>query len=117
MLTPYRRHKKTCPHNDRNLKLDAHRCPMWLEGVIHGAYRRHSLNVCSWEKAEKIRREMEEGKIPKQVSVSEAVEIFLADQKARALAESALRKLGPCAPLPCVLYRTRTSAGRSWWRG
>ena len=40
MLTLYRRHKKTCPITDRFQKQDAHRCPMWAEGVIDGVYYR-----------------------------------------------------------------------------
>src|SRR5665213_313759 len=95
MLTLHRRHKKSCPHTDRYIKLDAHRCPMWVEGMLDGVYRRESLKVSSWEKAEQIRREMEEGKTVKHVSVTEAIEIFLADQKARALADSTMRKLKP----------------------
>jgi hypothetical protein len=66
---------------------------MWIEGMLDGVYRRESLKVHSWEKAEKIRREMEEGKTVKPVSIAEAIEIFLAEQQARALAESTLRKL------------------------
>ncbi|HEY3740126.1 MAG TPA: tyrosine-type recombinase/integrase [Bryobacteraceae bacterium] len=93
MLTLHRRHKKTCPHTDRYIKLDAHRCPMWVEGMLDGVYRRESLKVSSWEKAEQIRREMEEGKGVKHVPISEAIETFLAEQQARALTESTLRKL------------------------
>lgn len=93
MLTLHRRHKKTCPHTDRYIKLDAHRCPMWIEGMVDGVYRRKSLKISSWEKAEQIRREMEEGKGVKHIPISEAIEIFLAEQKARALTESTLRKL------------------------
>jgi RHS repeat-associated protein len=66
---------------------------MWAEGMVDGVYYRQSLKVSSWEKAEQIRREMEEGKTVKPVTVSEATEAFLAEQKARALADSSLRKL------------------------
>jgi integrase/recombinase XerD len=93
MLTLHRRHKRTCPHTDRYIKLDAHRCPMWIEGMLDGVYRRESLKISSWEKAEQIRREMEEGKGVKHVPISEAIETFLAEQQARALTESTLRKL------------------------
>src|SRR5580658_4008796 len=70
MLTLHRRHKKTCPHTDRYIKLDAHRCPMWIEGMLDGVYRRESLKVSSWEKAEQIWREIEEGKEIRPVSVT-----------------------------------------------
>ncbi len=66
---------------------------MWIEGMLDVVYRRESLKVHSWEKAEQIRREMEEGRKEKPISVAEAIEIFLAEQKARALTESTLRKL------------------------
>lgn len=66
---------------------------MWVEGMLDGVYRRESLKVSSWEKAEQIRREMEEGKKQKPVPIAEAIEIFLAEQTARALTESTLRKL------------------------
>ena len=52
-----------------------------------------SLKISSWEKAEQIRREMEEGKGVRHVPISEAIETFIAEQKARALTESTLRKL------------------------
>jgi len=38
MLTLYRRHKRTCPHTNRDLKLDAHRCPVEIEVVLDGVY-------------------------------------------------------------------------------
>jgi integrase len=66
---------------------------MWAEGVIDGVYYRQSLKVSSWEKAEQIRREMEEGRKAEPVTVLHAIETFLAEQQARALAESTLRKL------------------------
>jgi len=40
---------------------------MWVEGMLDGIYRRESLKVSSWEKAEQIRREMEEEKAIRQV--------------------------------------------------
>jgi len=66
---------------------------MWVEGMLDGVYRRESLKVSSWEKAEQIRREMEEGKGVRHVPVSDDIETLLAEQTARALAESTLRKL------------------------
>ena len=93
MLTLYRRHKTGCPHTDRYLKQDAHRCPVWVEGVLEGVYHRHSLKVSSWEKAEQIRRQLEEGKPAAVPSIDAALDAFLAEQKARALSLSTQRKL------------------------
>ena len=93
MLTLYRRHKTGCPHTDRYLKLDAHRCPVWVEGMIEGVYHRHSLKVSSWDKAEQIRRQLEQGKPATVPSIDAALDVFLAEQKARALSEATQSKL------------------------
>jgi hypothetical protein len=60
------------------IKLDAHRCPVWIEGMLDGVHRRESLKVSSWEKAEKIRREMEEGKTVMDCSINGAALEFSA---------------------------------------
>ena len=92
MLTLYRRHKRTCPHTDRYLKQDAHRCPVWVEGIVRGVYRRHSLKVSSWEKAEQMRRELEEGKPAPKLTIEEAFEKYIADCMARHLSPSTVAK-------------------------
>jgi hypothetical protein len=93
LLTLYRRHKTACPHTDRYLKQDSRRCPIWIEGVLDGVYRRHSLKVSSWETAEDLRRQMEAGKPAAVPSVDSALGAFLAEQKARALSSATQRKL------------------------
>lgn len=93
MLTLYRRHKKTCPHTDRYLKQDSRRCPVWVEGILNGAYHRRSLKVSSWEKAEQIRREMEEGRPAAAPSVDLALNAFLAEHQARAVSQATQRNL------------------------
>jgi integrase len=93
MLTLYRRHKKTCPHTDRYLKQDAHRCPVWVEGMVDGAYRRHSLKVSSWEKAKKLAEEIEHGKQAQPpLTIAEAFSRFVSDCEARKLQPSSIGK-------------------------
>lgn len=95
MLTLYRRHKNDCPHTDRYLKNDAKRCPVWVEGVLDGSYRRHSLKTSSWERAEQIRRELERGRSAEPVTIEFALSAFLDDQKARSISEGTQRKIKP----------------------
>jgi integrase/recombinase XerD len=93
MLTLYRRHKRACPHAERFLKKDSHRCPVWVEGIVNGVYHRHSLKVSSWEQAEQIRRQMEEGRPAAEPSIDSSLDAFLAEQKSRALSLATQRKL------------------------
>jgi hypothetical protein len=34
--------QKSCTHADRHIKLDAQRCPMWIEGMLDSVCRRES---------------------------------------------------------------------------
>jgi integrase len=92
MLTLYRRHKQTCPHTDRYLKQDVHRCPVWVEGLANGVYLRRSLKVSSWEKAEQLRRELENGKQTPKLTIKEAFEKYIAECIARNLSWSTISK-------------------------
>ena len=72
---------------------------MWAEGTVAGTYLRRSLKTKSWEKAQAKARKMEEAEDPappvreKPVSIEDAVTEYLADAKARDLAEATLYKL------------------------
>ena len=92
MLTLYRRHKRNCPHTDRYVKQDAHRCPVWVEGVVDGVYQRRSLKVASWDKAKKLAQVIEDGKKIEPVTISEAFSKFVADCEARNLQPASVRK-------------------------
>ncbi|HEY6392318.1 MAG TPA: hypothetical protein VIX89_13620, partial [Bryobacteraceae bacterium] len=59
---------------------------------MNGVYHRQSLKVASWEQAEQIRRQMEEGRPAAAPSIDSALDAFLAEQKARALAPATQRK-------------------------
>ena len=100
MLTLYRRHLKRCSKtDDRYWKRCS--CPMWVEGTVNGSYIRRSLQTASWERAQNLAREIESADNPKAVpakkedpvSIKQAVDEYLADARARELAESTLSKL------------------------
>jgi integrase/recombinase XerD len=90
----YRRHRADCPHvEDRYYRKC--RCAMWCEGTLEGKYERHSLKTRSWERAEQLKREAEDGKKPQQpksVTVSAALDSFIKDCEARNLNRSTLAK-------------------------
>jgi integrase/recombinase XerD len=100
MLTLYRRHLKRCSKkDDRYWKRCS--CPMWVEGTANGTYIRHSLQTASWERAQGLALEIESADDPKAppakkeeaITIQQAVDEYLADAKARDLAESTLAKL------------------------
>jgi integrase/recombinase XerD len=72
---------------------------MWAEGTVDGTYVRRSLKTKSWEKAVRIRREIDESEDPapkpkdEPVTIEQAVDEYLADAKARELGEATLYKL------------------------
>lgn len=74
---------------------------MWVEGTANGTYIRRSLQTASWERAQGLALEIESADDPKAVptkneesiTLQKAVQEYLADAKARDLAESTLSKL------------------------
>jgi integrase/recombinase XerD len=100
MLTLYRRHLKGCSKaTDRFYKRCA--CPMWVEGTANGTYVRRSMKTASWERATVLARIIEDSdnaaKTPERkdepVTIVKAVTEYLADAKARELADATLYKL------------------------
>lgn len=101
MLTLYRRHLKRCSKTeDRYWKRCS--CPMWVEGTVNGKYIRHSLRTASWERAQGLAHQIESADDPRSrpekkeqpITIEQAVDEYLADAKARDLADSTLYKLG-----------------------
>ena len=95
MLTIYRRHVPRCKYaGDRFYKRC--RCPMWIQGVLEGQSLRHSVKTTSWERAEEIKRELEDGRrLARQeqpITIDEALARFLADCRARNLNPSTFSK-------------------------
>ena len=100
MLTLYRRHRKRCSKaGDRFWKRCA--CPMWVEGKVSGTCIRRSLKTASWERAQNLAHEIEIAEDPKAapvkreepVNIQQAIDEYLADVRARDLADSTLSKL------------------------
>lgn len=87
MLTIFRRHGTGCPHKSRRYRRC--QCPIWIDGSIgEEKVSRRSLNLTSWEAAEDYVRESNRtGKLGgttfRQVPISEAVDLYLSDVRAR----------------------------------
>lgn len=95
VLTLYRRHLKACPHSAR--KFRRCQCPVWVEGTLGGEKIRKALDQTSWGAASDLitawTASGQIGVIREEIpSVTEAVEKFLADAKARHLSRETVRK-------------------------
>ena len=74
---------------------------MWVEGTANGTYVRRSLKTASWERATELSRIIEDSDKPAEtperkddpVTIVQAVTEYLADAKARELADATLYKL------------------------
>lgn len=91
MLTIFRRHMKDCKFTGRK-----HRncnCPIAVEGTLHGRMIRKSLDLRSWEAAQKLVRDWEANPEGGGITVKVAREKFITDAEARNLSENMVRKL------------------------
>jgi integrase/recombinase XerD len=90
-LSIYRRHSLLCGRQSRRYRRC--KCPCWIEGTLEGKYFRRSLKVRSWERAQKLVREMEEfGLQPQRVTLEHACNAFIQDAESRGLREASLYK-------------------------
>jgi integrase/recombinase XerD len=100
LLTIYRRHLSAARKMTTATGNSAP-APMWVEGTVNGTYIRRSLQTESWERAQELVLEIESADDPKKppaekeeaITIQQAVDEYLADAKARDLAESMLAKL------------------------
>lgn len=96
MLEPYRRHLKSCPRRDEGIGWQRCSCPVWCDGDLGGRRYRRSLKTRSWERALDRIKLLESGKVDAglalEVTIGKAAEAFLADAKARGLADSTHRQ-------------------------
>jgi integrase/recombinase XerD len=90
MLTIFRRHLKSCKHSSRKYRHCL--CPIAVEGRLRDRFIRKSLDVRSWEAAQKIVREWEIGAVADVVTVNEACKRWIADCEARQLKPASLKK-------------------------
>jgi len=98
MLTIYRRHLKTCEHKSEGRKYRRCRCPIWMDGTLHGEEIRESLQTKNWEQAVEITRARETqppGSVAKEeetTRLNAATAEFLADLARRRLVPSTISK-------------------------
>jgi integrase/recombinase XerD len=92
MLTIFRRHLSSCKFAAKGRKHRHCNCPLAVEGKLHGAMIRRSLDLRSWEAAQKLVRDWEIYGEKNAVRVTAAADKFIADAKARELKEPSLRK-------------------------
>jgi integrase/recombinase XerD len=91
MLTVFRRHLKSCKFASKGRKHRHCGCPLAVEGKLRGRVVRQSLDMRNWEAAHKLIREWEfEGDKP--VSVSDAIDRFLADRESMKLSAAMIGK-------------------------
>jgi integrase/recombinase XerD len=96
MLNLYRRHQPPCRYASRRYRNC--NCPVWVQGSLRGEYIRRGLNLRSWSAATDVVRDWETSgeigvvKKPDIPTISEAVELFLADARAQQLSGETLRK-------------------------
>lgn len=93
MLTIFRRHLKTCRHKDKGRKYRTCGCPLSVEGRLDGKMIRRSLDIRSWEGAQKIVRDWGSGNGKTELpDLAEAIKRFIADLNSRGLSRDHVRK-------------------------
>jgi integrase/recombinase XerD len=89
MLSPYRRHRENCKHKSRRYKSCS--CPIWVQGVLNDVVIRRSLDLTSWEAANRKIREMEITGDTDVVSVKDACGRWI-DDRASSVKPASLKK-------------------------
>jgi integrase/recombinase XerD len=98
MLNIYRRHLKTCEHQNEGRTYRRCKCPVWVDGLIDGRDIRQSLKTRDWQKASDQVHEWEaRGTIVEEtqeepITVAGAAARFLKDCRARGLRRPTLYK-------------------------
>src|ERR1022692_3807218 len=102
MLNLYRRHVKSCrfwtgKSTNGNRKDTNCRCPVWVDGYLHGVRVNRTLDIRDWTRAKEITRDWEiagsiQQKAPAGMPVAEACAAFLADAAAQRLSDASLKK-------------------------
>jgi hypothetical protein len=96
MLTIYRRHVKGCEHRHEGRKYRRCRCPIWVDGFLHGVEIREALDLRDWEKAQQRIREWEAAGTStveaEEPTIEHACRAFENDARARELREPTLKK-------------------------
>jgi integrase/recombinase XerD len=96
MIVLYRRHRKDCQYRSR--KERRCHCPIYAEGSVGNEYLKRSLDLTSWEAAQRKVREWESAGTlhPKEeessITTAEALEKFIRDCASRNLNDATFRK-------------------------
>jgi len=82
---------KAFPHTLRTQKKC--QCPIWAQGTLHGKWLKKSLDLRSWEAAQKLVRDWEGGSGKyEDTTVTLACEAFMKDCEARKLSDASVDK-------------------------
>ena len=92
MLTLYRRHTQTCRYRARGRAWRRCSCPVWVDGLWHGAEIRQSLKTDRWETAQQIIETWQTGQAAREISIPEACDAFKAEAVARGVTQSTHKK-------------------------
>jgi integrase len=94
-LFVYTRHTADCAKRDDRFWKRC-RCPKWIRGVVDSKTIRQTAHTRSWEKAEQLRKSMDDGGAPLPavpLTIVQALADFIADAEMRNLAPGTLSKL------------------------
>ena len=95
MLAIYRRHQGPCKFAADRVSKKC-RCPLWATGTLNGRPYRKTLKTRSFDTAQRVVRELENGKHekepPKIVTIRHALDVFYADCESRNLNQSTVSK-------------------------
>ena len=94
MLSIYRRHRLGCKFADDRISRKC-RCSLWATGTLLGQPYRRSLKTRSFERAQQILRNIEDGTQPQKtlsITIKDALTAFIADCESRNLNPSTLAK-------------------------
>ena len=93
MLSLYRRHRSKCPQANDRISRKC-RCAIWATGTIEGKPFRQSLKTRNFERAEILKRKLEDGVTPREkgITIKDATDAFIKDCQARNLNTSTFGK-------------------------
>ena len=98
MLTPHRRHQKSCDHREKGWNYTLCSCPIWADGRLDGRRFQRSLHTTNWERALLRIAKLDRGEDvdfietkPTGRLLDTAINAYLADAEIRNLKRSTLR--------------------------
>jgi integrase len=89
MLTLYRRHRAKCKFDGRRAKCS---CPIWVQGKLRDETVRESLDLTSWEAAQKLIRNWEVVGRKNVVTLGDAYDRFIAQHVANGSMPTTMQK-------------------------